>query len=135
MKTRDEIFANVKTSLAGYVAEKIKYGVTSTGVGSDFEQAMRLAHAMVWQYGMGTNGFVGDFTVIPDTQISNDIKDKLNLEVQDILHKASKDVEKFLKSEWDLMDEFAKQLLERNELDYDEIEAIFKAHGKERTTV
>ena len=131
-KTRDELFANVKTSLAGYVAEKIKYGVTSTGVGSDFEQAMRLAHAMVWHYGMGTNGFVGDFTVIPDTQISNDIKDKLNDEVQTILHQASKDVEKFLKSEWDLMDAFAQALLEKNELDYDEIEGIFKAHGKER---
>ncbi len=131
-KTRDELFANVKTSLAGYVAEKLKYGVTSTGVGSDFEQAMRLAHAMVWHYGMGTNGFVGDFTVIPDSQISNDIKDKLNLEVQEILHRASKEVEKFLKSEWDLMDSFAKALLERSELDYDEIEAIFKSHGKEK---
>jgi cell division protease FtsH len=134
-KTRDELFANVKTSLAGYVAEKLKYGVTSTGVGSDFEQAMRLAHAMVWHYGMGTNGFVGDFTIIPDTQISNDIKDKLNQEVQEILHRAAKDVEKFLKSEWDLMDEFAKMLLEKNELDYDEIEAVFKSHGKERATV
>jgi cell division protease FtsH len=131
-KTRDELFANVKTSLAGYVAEKIKYGVTSTGVGSDFEQAMQLAHAMVWNFGMGTNGFVGDFTVIPDSQISSDIKNKLNLEVQEILHKASKDVEKFLKSEWDLMDAFANALLEKSELDYDEIEAIFKSHGKER---
>jgi cell division protease FtsH len=131
-KTRDEIFANVKTALAGYVAEKIKYGVTSTGVGSDFQNAMGLAHAMVWNYGMGTNGFVGDFTIIPENQISNDIKDKLNLEVQEILHRASKDVEKFLKGEWDMMDALAKALLERDELDYDEIVAIFKAHGKER---
>ncbi len=132
-KTREEIFANVKSALAGYVAEKIKYGTTSTGVGSDFEHAMQLAHAMVWNFGMGTNGFVGDFTVIPDTQISNDIKDCLNKEVQTILHQAAKEVEEFLRSEWALMDVFAQELLTRNELDYDDIEAIFKAHGKERT--
>jgi cell division protease FtsH len=131
-KTRDELYANVKMMLAGYVAEKIKYKVTSTGVSSDFRNAMRLAHAMVWNYGMGTNGFVGDFTSIPDAQISNDMKDKLNNEVQEILHRAATDVEKLLKSEWDLVDVFAQALLERTELDYDEIVAIFKAHGKER---
>jgi len=131
-KTKDELYANVKMMLAGYVAEKIKYNVTSTGVSSDFRNAMLLAHSMVWNYGMGTNGFVGDFTVIPNAQISNDIKDKLNMEVQDILHRAAQEVEAFLKSEWALVDVFAKELLERNELDYDEIEAIFKSHGKER---
>ena len=81
---------------------------------------------------MGSNGFVGDFTVIPDTQISNDIKDRLNQEVQTILHQASKEVEEFLRSEWPLMDIFAQELLAKNELDYDEIEALFKANGKER---
>jgi len=131
-KTRDEIFANVKTALAGYVAEKIKYGVTSTGVASDFENAMRLAHAMVWNFGMGSNGFVGDFTSIPENQISDDMKNRLNEEVQGILHKAAEEVESFLRSEWNTMDLFAKTLLEREELDYDEIEAIFKSHGRER---
>ena len=134
-KTRDEIFANVKTALAGYVAEKIKYGVTSTVVASDFENAMRLAHAMVWNFGMGTNGFVGDFTSIPDNQISDDMKNRLNEEVQGILHKAAEEVESFLRSEWNTMDLFAKTLLEREELDYDEIEAIFKSHGRERLPI
>jgi len=132
-KNPDELFANVKTALAGYVAEKIKYSVTSTGVGSDFEQAMRLAHSMVWHYGMGTNGFVGDFTIIRTPRSPNDIKDKLNQEVQDILHQAAKRSGEVPESEWDLMDELAAALLARDELDYDEIEAIFKAHGKERT--
>jgi cell division protease FtsH len=134
-KTRDELFANVKAALAGYVSEKIKFGVTSTGVGSDFENAMRLAHAMVWNFGMGSNGFVGDFTVIPENQISNDVKNRLNDEVQALLHQGAKEVEEFLRKERDLLDIFARTLLEKQELDYDEIEAIFKAHGKERLTV
>ena len=75
------------------MAEKGKYSVTSTGVHRDFRNAMKLAHSMVRIYGMWINGFVGDFTVIPKDQISNDIKNSLNKEVQDILHQASKDVE------------------------------------------
>lgn len=139
-KTRDEIYANIKAALAGYVAEKIKYGVTSTGVGSDFSHAMQLASDMVWHYGMSRNGFVGDYSVLlgdslrTTSRISDDMKNLLNQEVQNILHQASEEVETFLRSEWPLMEAFAQALLERNELDFDEIEAIFKAHGKERIT-
>ncbi|MFA5974562.1 MAG: AAA family ATPase [Elusimicrobiota bacterium] len=134
-ETRDEIMADIKTALAGYTAEKIKYKETSTGVFSDFKHAMALAHRMVWSYGMGTNGFVGDFTVIPENQISDDMKDRLNQEVQTILHQAAQEVEAFLRSEWALVDIFAKALLEKNELDYDDIETVFKAHGKERVSL
>ena len=44
---KDEYLANIKVSLAGYVAEKIKFGTTSNGVGGDFQHAMQLAHTMV----------------------------------------------------------------------------------------
>ncbi len=138
METRDELYANIKTALAGYVAEKIKYKVTSTGVSGDFANAMSIASNMVWHFGMSSNGFVGDYTLLlgnmnhPSGLISEDMKNSLNKEIQIILHQAAEEVEAFLRSEWDLMDDFAQALLERMELDYDEIEAIFKAHGKER---
>ncbi len=137
-KTKHELFANVKTALAGYVAEKIKYNVTSTGVSGDFANAMSVASSMVWHYGMSSNGFVGDYTMLlggakrGESRISESMKDHLNTEVQAILHKATEEVEVFLRSEWAMMDIFVKALLEKSELDYDEIEAIFKEHGKER---
>jgi len=137
-KTKDELFANVKTALAGYVSEKIKYKVTSTGVSGDFANAMSVASSMVWHYGMSSNGFVGDYTLLlgggksGESRISESMKDHLNTEVQAILHKATEEVETFLRSEWAMMDIFVKALLEKSELDYDEIEAIFKEHGKER---
>ena len=46
---------------AGALSEKIKYGVTTEGVGSDFTNAMKHAHWMVWSIGMGESGLVGDF--------------------------------------------------------------------------
>ncbi len=137
-KTRDELFANVKTALAGYVSEKIKYKVTSTGVSGDFVNAMSVASNMVWHFGMSSNGFVGDYSQLlggvakGESRISESMKDHLNKEVQTILHKATEETESLLKKEWPMMEVFVKALLERSELDYDEIEAIFKEHGKER---
>lgn len=135
---REELFskdartmmADIKMFLAGYVAEKLKYGVTTTGVSHDFSVAMNVAHSMVWNFGMGTNGFVGDFSRIPKEQLSDRLKEKLNDETQQILHQAMKEVEELLKAESHILDRFAGELLKRDELDYDEIVAIFQEYGK-----
>src|SRR5581483_6838021 len=95
-----------------------------------FANAMFYAHAMVWKFGMGTNGFVGDFTVIPKEQLSDALKEKLNMETQDVLKEALKEVEATLKAEWQIVERFAQELLKKEELDYDEIAAIFMQYGK-----
>jgi cell division protease FtsH len=132
-QTKDEVYANIKVAVAGFVAEKIKYKVTSNGACSDFSNAMLRASNMVWEYGMSNNGFVGDYTVLlKQKRISEEMKEHLNKEVQAIMEQAAKDVEAFLQKEWGILEICAKALLERNELDYDEIEALFKENGKER---
>ncbi|MFH2201515.1 MAG: AAA family ATPase [Elusimicrobiota bacterium] len=125
------LLANVRVALAGYVAEKFKYGVTSDGVGSDFASAMQHAHTMVWRLGMGPNGYVGDYTVVPSEQLSDGIKAQLNAGTHRVLKDAMADVEKTLKAEWRIVERFVQELLRRDELDYDEIAAIFKEFGKE----
>ena len=62
-RDRETLFADIKICLAGYVAEKIKFNTTTTGVTSDFKQAMHLAHFMVWVLGMGSSGLIGDYTI------------------------------------------------------------------------
>jgi ATP-dependent Zn protease len=93
---------------------------------------MKLAHTMVWRLGMGRNGFVGDYSVIPETQLSDSIKEKLNQETYEILGGCAKDVEELLRAEWAIVDRFAQELLKRSELEYDDIHAIFKEYGKAR---
>jgi cell division protease FtsH len=129
---RDRILADIKVSLGGFMGEKVKYGVTTNGVSSDFSHAMQLAHTMVWRLGMGRNGFVGDYSVIPEAQLSDSIKEKLNQETYDILGGCAKDVEELLRAEWPIVDRFAQELLKHNELEYDDIHAIFKEYGKAR---
>ena len=129
-KSKYGFLADIKTSLGGYVAENIKLGVTSSGVASDFSRAMKRAHVMVWKLGMGDSGLLGDFTAIPKEQLSEEMKRKLNDDTNKIFKKCFKEVEELLNNERVILDRFAKELLEKEELEYDEIEAIFKEYGK-----
>lgn len=145
--TKEELLGNIKSCLGAYVAEKIKFNTTTTGVSEDFRQAMWNAHQMVWKYGMGKSGMVGDYSLLETMHseyglfrgekvsfLSEKIKEQLNNETQEILQDCLKEVEELLKKELPLLDRFAQELLKKEELDYDEIEAIFKEYGKARPT-
>ncbi|OQA56499.1 MAG: ATP-dependent zinc metalloprotease FtsH [Candidatus Omnitrophica bacterium ADurb.Bin277] len=133
LKDREAMLAEIKVCVASYVAEKIKFGTTTTGVGggpgSDFYQAIGYANAMVWKYGMGPSGFVGDYTLAPQL-LSEEMKTRLNQDVDKILKECMAEVEALLRKEHALFERFAHELLQKQELDYDEIEAIFMEYGK-----
>jgi len=128
--SRERILANIKVALGGYMAEKIKFGITSDGVSADFRQAMLLAHNMVWKYGMGNNGYLGDFTAIPKNELSDNLREQLNKETNQIIQECAKEVEKLLNREVKIFERFAQELLKKDELEYDEIDAIFAEYGK-----
>lgn len=127
---KESLLADIKSYLAGYVAERHKYGVSTSGVAADFRGAMQIAHSMVWRLGMGSGGLVGDYTVIPDSEISEETKMRLNQDTDQILKQCMRDVEELLKKENVLFERFAHELLVKGELEYDEIEAIFAEYGK-----
>jgi len=132
-RDRETLVADIKICLAGYVAERIKFNTTTTGVTSDFKQAMNLAHFMVWVLGMGSSGLIGDYTIYRDGNallLSEDVKMRLNQDVDKILKDCMAEVETLLRKEKDLFERFAHELLTKQELDYDEIEAIFAEFGK-----
>jgi cell division protease FtsH len=140
--SRSRILANIKAALAGYAAEKVTFESTSDGVAADFRNAMVQAHNMVWRLGMGTNGFIGDYETLLSSwafresgsgdRISDRMKDRLNEETHKILAECLKDVEALLRKEDVLLERFANELLKKEELEYDDIEAIFVEYGKQR---
>ena len=140
--SRSRILANIKAALGGYVAEKLKFESTSDGVAADFQNAMMQAHQMVWRLGMGANGFIGDYEALLGSwvfrggaqgdRLSDAMKDRLNNETHTILSQCLHDVETLLKEEDVLLERFAADLLKKEELEYDEIEAIFTEYGKQR---
>ncbi len=132
--SRDRLIADIKVALAGYVSEKLVFGVTSDGVASDFQHAMALAHNMIWRLGMGSK-YLGDFGSIPESQLSETVKSELNAETNALFRSCADEVEQLLKKERPVLDRFVKELLVREELEYDDIEAIFTEFGKSRTQV
>ncbi len=126
----ESLLADIKVCLAGYAAEKVKFGVTTSGVSSDFKKAMLIAQHMVWRCGMGPSGFIGDYTSMPTDQLSESTKSQLNQDTNQIIKKCLKEVEALLHQENELFERFARELLAKEELDYDRIEAIFAEYGK-----
>ncbi len=139
IEDQKQLLNEIKISLGSYAAEKIKLGFTTSGVGGDFANALHIAHNMAWSAGMGKSGLLGNFQALESyassrgkSIISEETKARLDNDVQDILHSCLKEVTELLKQEEPLLDRIAKELLAKDELNYDEIEAIFKEFGKTR---
>jgi ATP-dependent Zn protease len=79
---------------------------------------------------MGSSGLLGDFGSVKE--IGETMKTQLDNDVQKILHQSAKDVEDLLIKNRALLDAFAAELLAKEELDYDQMEQIFKSFGKVR---
>jgi len=127
---RDSYIGWLRAALGGYAAERIKYGVTSSGVGSDFASAAHTAHRMVWGMGMGKSGFIGDYSSIYKSERSAAMIDQLERETQELLREQLAETEKLLRENWKIVERFTDELLKREELDYDEIAAVFEEFGK-----
>jgi len=134
-----QLLNEIKICLGSYAAEKIKFGYTTSGVGGDFANALYTAHNMVWRMGMGKSGIIGDFHALDfyrrvggSPLISEETKMNLDKDVQEIMQNCLKEVTELLKNEGPLLDRLAKELALKEELNYDEIEGIFKEFGKTR---
>jgi cell division protease FtsH len=132
---REYFLANIKICIASYVAEMMTFNSTTSGVGggsgSDFNTALNIARDMVWSYGMGKSGYIGDYRYLDyaDNMTADPIKNVLELDSQDILQTCLKEVRETLTKHKDLFIYFAEELLKKEELEYDEIEAIFNKFG------
>ncbi|VAX38094.1 Cell division protein FtsH [hydrothermal vent metagenome] len=129
---REYFSAQIKISIASYVAEEMTFGSTTSGVGggpgADFNTAINIARQMVWSYGMGKSGYIGDYgtTGSPcNNALSDKIKEILEDDVQDLLQTNLKEVRDILTQHKDLLEYFAQELLKKEELEYDEIQSIF----------
>ncbi len=139
-KRKEDLLAEIKVALGSYAAELMKFGSTSAGVGggpgSDFHTAMTYAYAMVYHYGMGASGLIGDFGSMVHSGpfggssiLSEQTKARLEQDVQDILQSCLKEVKETLSRNRDLFEDFAQRLLQKEELEYDEIVQIFDNYG------
>lgn len=139
VRDKTKLLGEIKTCLGSYAAERLQFGITTAGVDMDFQQALYIAHNMAWRWGMGKSGMLGNFHVLDfykytggGALISEETKARLDNDVQEIMQSCLKEVSEVLQKEKPLLDRLAKELIVKEELNYDEIEAIFKEFGKNR---
>ncbi|MGE0268570.1 MAG: AAA family ATPase [Candidatus Omnitrophota bacterium] len=126
---KEQWLSEIQIMLAGYVAEKLTFGTTASGVGggpgSDFHRAMSVANYMVRSLGMGASGLIGDFTAMEEDALSERTKVILENDVQDILQSCLKKTTEILTEYKAVLEYFAQELMEKGDLEYDDVQDIF----------
>ena len=124
--------------MGGRIAEEIIFKDISTGASNDISQATKIAHNMVYNWGMSKNlGFLSlessdQVFIGRDYQTRNDFSEKLAAEADDevrqILDYNYKRAKKLLSDNVDLLNEMANLLLLRETINKEEVDML--AEGK-----
>ena len=136
LATKNELLDRISGYLGGRVAEEFMFKEVTTGASNDFEQATKIARAMVTEYGMSELGpiqleepsssvFLGrDYNKAQN--FSSEIAFRIDEEIRKIIDKQYKISEKIIKDNKDLLDLIANALLEQETLTKEEIEFLVK---------
>lgn len=126
------------SALGGRIAEKLIYGADgiTTGAGSDLRKATEIARDMVIEQGMGTklrdqvfhedNGGMVFDKITHERPYSDDTAKEIDKEVETLIKEAAVRAESVLKSNIDSLHKLAKELLEKETLEEEEVEKILK---------
>lgn len=123
-------------AMGGRVSEEIVYGPdrVTTGAGADLRQATEVARDMVIEEGMGKDlrdqvfhedngGMVFD-KITHERPYSDATAEKIDKNVQDLLTEATKRAQSVLIANRSSLDKLAKELLEKETLEGDEVEKL-----------
>jgi len=145
--SRNQLLDQIAYAMGGRIAEEIVFKDPTTGASNDFEKATNIARTMVTKYGMSQK--IGAMTIGSGTSEpflgrelatsashSNEMAKQVDEEVSAILDRALDEAYKALTTNRVILDKLAKQLLEKETLNQDEIAKIFKMVKKlpKRTT-
>ena len=145
--SRNQLLDQIAYAMGGRIAEEIVFKDPTTGASNDFEKATSIARTMVTKYGMSakvgsislgsgnTEPFLGR-ELATNRDWSNEMAQIVDNEVRAILDQAMDEAYKALTSNRSLLDQLAKELLEKETLNQDQIAEIFKKVKKlpKRTT-
>ena len=134
--TRNQLLDQIAYAMGGRVAEEIVFGDPTTGASNDFEKATSIAKAMVMQYGMSSlvgsvaYGTAGEVFIGRDMASTKEYSDvtaqNIDKEIRAILDAAHDEAYKAINLNRKVLDSMAKELMERETLNAEDIAVIFK---------
>ncbi|HET9111945.1 MAG TPA: hypothetical protein VFN78_14040, partial [Ktedonobacterales bacterium] len=120
-QSAEEVFARIEVSLASRAAEELFLQARLNGVGGDLANATQLALQYVAHWGMGDTFFSAAATMAPERMYTDPA---LREQAERLLRQAYNDVRALLERRRKAVIAVAEALLEREELDSDEIEQL-----------
>ena len=139
LRTKKELLDSISGFLAGRVAEEIMFNEVTTGAQNDFEQATKIARAMVTEYGMSDLGpiqfeeqqssvFLGrDYNKAQN--FSHEVAKQIDEEVRKIITTQYEVTKKIVKENMDLLKLIAETLLEYETITKEQIDYLVE-NGK-----
>ena len=137
----NKLMDEIAMCMGGRIAEELIFKDITTGASSDIQQATKLAHKMVYDFGMSKKlGFIsldseGQIFVGRDYQTRNNFSEKLIAEADDEIrqilaynYKRAKDI---LKENMFLLHQMAGLLLDRETIYKDEVDLLMQGKKKE----
>mgnify|MGYP003816517215 CR=1 FL=1 len=143
LSTKKELIAMITGLLGGRVSEQLVLGEMSTGASNDIEKATKIAKAMVTTYGMSELGpiqyskdsesvFLGrDYTAAKSN--SDQVNYEIDEQVRKIIDESYDDAVKVIKDHRNVLDVIVKELIERETLTKEDLDAIVAKFGKTET--
>ena len=138
--TRNQLLDQIAYALGGRAAEEIVFHDPTTGASNDFEKATKIARQMVTLYGfsssVGTVSYGGGGEVFigrdmaQAREYSDEVAHQIDLEIRKILDSAHDEAYKALNTNRKVLDAMAKELMEKETLNPDDIARIFKSVKK-----
>jgi cell division protease FtsH len=136
-QSKGELFEYIVGCLGGRVAEELMMDDVSTGASGDFQQATRVAHAMVTRYGMSEalgsmvfedghdQVFIGR-SMGQNRGYSEEVSAQIDREVKKILDAAYQRCREILERDKSFLDATARFLLEHETMSAQEFEQVFQ---------
>ena len=132
--TKTQLLDSITGYLGGRVAEEIVFGEITTGAHNDFQQATKIARAMVTEYGMSNLGPIqyeqntGSVFLcrdyLKDKNFSDQIALEIDREVRNIIESCYELARKTITENMDLLNNIADYLMKVETLNKSEIDEI-----------
>ncbi|XP_059523018.1 paraplegin isoform X3 [Myotis daubentonii] len=139
--TKEQLFERMCMALGGRVSEAISFNKVTTGAQDDLRKVTRIAYSMVKQFGMASS--IGPIS-FPEAQeglagigrrpFSQGLQQMMDHEAQLLVAKAYRHTEKVLQDNLDKLQALANALLEKEVINYEDIEALIgpPPHGPKK---
>ncbi len=130
--TKKDLYEQIVGLLGGRGAEEKFFNTQSTGASNDFEQATKLARAMVTQYGMSDDlgvvqyGSNDENQFIASKPYSERIAYDIDLEVKGLLDRALNEAHRIIDDNRERLTVIAETLLEVETLNEEEIKSLYE---------